>query len=121
MTGPGNSQDLKVFYHDPCHLRFKLHITEEPRELLKLFPDIVLQELPEGPQCCGQGGLFQLAHPDLALQVYEKLMQDFEKLETSTVVTACSGCLLQWQAGLRKEENDKRALHLAVFIARLLQ
>jgi glycolate oxidase iron-sulfur subunit len=111
----------KVFYHDPCHLRFKLQMTREPRDLLKLFKDVDLQELPGGPQCCGHGGLFQLAHPDLAQQVQERLMKDFASLQVNSVVTACSGCLLQWQLGLRTKEDDGKALHLAVFIARLLQ
>jgi glycolate oxidase iron-sulfur subunit len=121
ITEFDQSSELKVFYHDPCHLRFKLHITEEPRQLLKLFPGIDLQELPNGPQCCGQGGLFQVAHPDLALQVWERLMEDYGPLSTNTVVTACSGCLLQWQLGLGTGENNGQAKHLAVFIAKLMQ
>ena len=120
-AGPLKSSGLTVFYHDPCHLRFKLHITEEPRRLLKLFDGIDLQELPGGPQCCGQGGLFQLAHPDLALKVREKLMESFGALSANTVVTACSGCLLQWQLGLGTDESNSQAEHLAVFIARLMR
>jgi len=111
----------KVFYHDPCHLRFKLHITEEPRRLIKLVPGMDLQELPGGPQCCGQGGLFQVAHPDLAKQIQDRLMDDFAKLSAQTVLTACSGCLLQWQLGLTADDRGVQAEHLAIFIARHLQ
>ena len=121
ITGSNKATASKVFYHDPCHLRFKLHITEEPRHLLKLFPGIDLQELPGGPQCCGQGGLFQMAHPDLALQVWGNLMGSYGALSANTVVTACSGCLLQWQRGLGANESDGQVKHLAVFIARLIQ
>jgi glycolate oxidase iron-sulfur subunit len=112
---------LKVFYHDPCHLKFKLHITEEPRQLLKLFRGVELQELSGGPQCCGQGGLFQVAHPDLALQIWENLVEDYNALPANTVVTACSGCLLQWQRGLGIDGRDDHVKHLAVFLARLIQ
>jgi len=108
----------KVLYHDPCHLRFKLHITLEPRKLISLLPGVDLQELPDGPRCCGQGGLFQVAHPDLALKVQGRLMDDFGKVSADTVLTACSGCLLQWQQGLAAD-NERKAQHLAVFIARL--
>jgi glycolate oxidase iron-sulfur subunit len=111
----------KVLYHDPCHLRFKLHITKEPRELIKLLPGIELQELPDGPKCCGQGGLFQVAHPDLAQEIQTGLIDDFSLLSAPTVLTACSGCLLQWQQGLAKGKKAGRAEHLAVYIARLLQ
>jgi glycolate oxidase iron-sulfur subunit len=111
----------KVLYHDPCHLRFKLHITKEPRQLINMLPGIELQELPDGPQCCGQGGLFQLAHPDLAQLVQDRLMDDFGELSAQTVLTACSGCLLQWQRGLSAGEKSAEAEHLAIFIAKLLQ
>ena len=121
ITCSNKSSGMKVFYHDPCHLRFKLHITEEPRQLLRLFQGIDLQELEGGPQCCGQGGLFQVAHPDLALQVWENLMENYGALSANTVVTACSGCLLQWQRGLGAGESDGQVKHLAVFIARLIQ
>ena len=111
----------KVFYHDPCHLRFKLHITREPRQLISLLPGIELQELPNGPQCCGQGGLFQVAHPDLAQKVRNRLMDDYARLSAPTVLTACSGCLLQWQSGLAAGSKDGKAEHLAIFIAKRLQ
>ena len=120
ISGSNKSSGMKVFYHDPCHLRFKLHITEEPRQLLRLFQGIDLQELEGGPQCCGQGGLFQLAHPDLALQVWKRLMGGYGALSANTVVTACSGCLLQWQLGLGTGESNGEAKHLAVFIAQLM-
>lgn len=115
----GSSQ--KVMYHDPCHLRFKLSITEQPRKLIRLLPGIELQELPDGPKCCGQGGLFQIAHPDLARKVRTRLINDFNMLEAEVVLTACSGCLLQWKQGLKRENKGRRAEHLAVFIVRLLQ
>ena len=121
ISGNKRSSGLKVFYHDPCHLRFKVHITKEPRQLLNLFQGIDLQELEGGPQCCGQGGLFQVAHPDLALQVQERLLEEYGALSANTVVTACSGCLLQWQLGLGADESNGKAKHLAVFIAKLLQ
>lgn len=111
----------KVLYHDPCHLRFKLHITREPRQLVMLLPGIELQELPNGPQCCGQGGLFQVAHPDLALKVRERLMGDYAKLSAQTVLTGCSGCLLQLQLGLAAGKKGGKAEHLAIFIAKHLQ
>jgi glycolate oxidase iron-sulfur subunit len=113
--------EQKVFYHDPCHLRFQLKITREPRELLQQLKGVKLQELSGGPQCCGQGGLFQVAHPELALQVRDRLLEDFSSLAVDTVVTGCSGCLLQWQIGLAAKHKKIQAEHLAVFIARLLQ
>jgi glycolate oxidase iron-sulfur subunit len=116
-----NASEHRVFYHDPCHLRYKLKITREPRKLLKMFKTVKLEELPNGPQCCGQGGLFQVAHPELALQIRERLLDDFSNLAADTVVTGCSGCLLQWQLGLTAGGNKIQVEHLALLIAKLLQ
>ena len=108
----------KVTYHDPCHLRFKLHITREPRQLLGLFPGIELAEFPDGPQCCGHGGLFQVAHPDLSLRVWGRCAAG---CGAAIMVTACSGCLLQWRLGLKIAGKQTRAEHLATFLAGLMQ
>jgi glycolate oxidase iron-sulfur subunit len=122
QSGPAEKDTKqRIFYHDPCHLRFKLQVTEEPRRLLKLFKEVDLQELPNGPQCCGQGGLFQVAYPDLAMQVQERLVEGFSSLSAAIVVTGCSGCLMQWQLGLAAGKKSAKAQHLAIFIAKLLQ
>ena len=110
----------QVLYHDPCHLRFQHRIIDPPRQLLARLPEVKLVELPEGPQCCGQGGLFQLAHPDLSLAIRDRLLAKFFTLASESVVTTCSGCLLQWRHGLAARGSSARAEHLALFLDRLL-
>jgi len=106
----------RVLYHDPCHLRFRLHITAEPRQLLARLPELVLLELANGPQCCGQGGFFHIIHPDIAGRIRDRLMHDFAKLPAQTVVSTCSGCLLQWQKALAVHDPSCRVAHLAVLL-----
>jgi glycolate oxidase iron-sulfur subunit len=110
----------KVLYHDPCHLRFGLHITVEPRQLLARLPGVNLVELENGPQCCGQGGLFHIIHPDIGQQVRDRLMADYAKLKARTVVSTCSGCLLQWQQALAAGDAAGRAIHPAVLMEEYL-
>ncbi|MCF6290100.1 MAG: (Fe-S)-binding protein [Desulfobacterales bacterium] len=110
----------QVLYHDPCHLRFHHRIIDPPRQLLARLPEVKLVELPDGPRCCGQGGLFQLAHPGMSLAIREQLLAEFSSLAVETVVTTCSGCLLQWRQGLAARGNPARAEHLALFLDRLL-
>lgn len=111
----------RVLYHDPCHLRFKHRITAAPRELLARLPGVELLELPSGPQCCGQGGLFHVAHPDLSRRICDRLLADFAQRPAPTVVTTCSGCLLQWQQGLARHGIDSPVMHLAVFMREFLE
>lgn len=105
-----------VFYHDPCHLRHGLAITVPPRQLLR-GAGFTLAELPGGPRCCGQGGLFHLAHPDLSARVRDQLLTAFRPLAADLVTTTCSGCLLQWRQGLARIGSRSRVRHLAEVLA----
>ena len=116
-TPPG--QTKKVFYHDPCHLRFGPKITAEPRQLLARLPGVTLTELAGPPQCCGQGGLFHLAYPDLADAIGQRLLDAFATLNADLVTSTCSGCLLQWQR-LTSVGRPTEVLHLAILLDRYL-
>nr|MBF0222127.1 (Fe-S)-binding protein [Desulfobulbaceae bacterium] len=119
---PGSSQQF--FYHDPCHLRYGHPdgaapyppITQQPRELLQTTTGITPLELPNGPQCCGQGGLFHISHPELAAQVNDSLVNNVRQLNAKYIVTTCSGCLLQWKSAMTKTQPTSQCLHLAEFI-----
>jgi len=108
-----------VLYHDPCHLRFA-GITTPPRALLRQVPGLNVLELPHGPQCCGHGGLFSLAHAALSQRIAQPLVEDFLRTEATWVLTSCSGCLRQWQQSLTRAGVKAQASHLAVILAQEL-
>ena len=109
-----------VFYHDPCHLRFHAQITAPPRKILRAIPDLRLVELPNGPQCCGQGGLFHLAQPELAEKIRGRLLAQIDQTAPDLLTTTCSGCLIQIQQGLGHDPAQPEVQHLAIFLAGLL-
>jgi glycolate oxidase iron-sulfur subunit len=118
------SQSLpkQVVYHDPCHLRFgaghdTLPKTPTPaRQLINKVAGLKLIELPHGPQCCGQGGAFRIGYPDLSKQIGQKLWQDFAETKCELLTTTCTGCLLQWQEGLRQTNIPAQVVHLAILL-----
>lgn len=114
---PGSSKPLRVFYHDPCHLRFKSGMKEAPRQLLQAKPGVELVELPGGPCCCGLGGTFNLAHPELSHRIGANLAEEIIVLSPDLVVTSCSGCLIQLHRELAGSGADIRVAHLAEFLA----
>ena len=110
---------LKVLYHDPCHLRFALKISQPPRKLLARLPKVELVELPRGPRCCGQGGLFHLAHPAEARAILAELAADFRESGAAVVTSSCSGCLLHWQKARNQQLHQGRVVHLATLLDQL--
>ncbi|NIA05999.1 MAG: 4Fe-4S dicluster domain-containing protein [Proteobacteria bacterium] len=113
-------ETARLFYHDPCHLRFTGEGREAPRRLLDLVANCRRFEPDDGPHCCGQGGLFHLGYPDLAERIFATACESALATGPDIVVTTCSGCLMQWQTGLAARHDPARAVHLAVFMASCL-
>ena len=110
----------RVFYHEPCHLRFGGADRDAPRDILRQVADIALVE-PDVHHCCGQGGLFHLGYPELSERIFARADDAARAAEPDAVVTGCSGCLLQWQAGMATRPGSVPVLHLAVFLGRCLE
>lgn len=109
-----------VVYHDPCHLRFQEKIIAPPRAVLKAIPGLTLHEPTGGPHCCGQGGLFHLAHPNLAQTIREGLLTAVLPIRPDVITTTCSGCLLHIGQGLVSRPAAPEVKHLALLLAELL-
>ena len=107
---------LKVTYHDPCHLRRKLGIYEEPRKVLKSLPGVEYVEMREANRCCGQGGSFNISNYDLSLKILDKKIQAIQETGADIVTTSCSGCLLQLMDGLHQAGLKKEAKHLVEMV-----
>lgn len=104
---------LRVFYHDPCHLRYGEVVVDKARQQLQGTGKIEVVALPDGPRCCGQGGLFHVAHPEISAAIRDQLVVDVLALRPDVVTSSCSGCLMQWQQGLAAAGSKIKVLHLA--------
>lgn len=109
-------QKQKIFYHDPCHLRFTPTGRETPRQLLGRVEQVEVVEAVNGPECCGQGGLFHLGYPDLSREIFHKCFSGALDRSPDLVVTTCSGCLLQWQQGVVENDLPVTVRHLALLL-----
>lgn len=81
-------------YHDPCALARRLHIYEEPRELLKSIPGLTLEEAlfnKEDTKCCGMGGLLNVTNPEISLSIARTRSSELHTV-SHCVVTACPTC-----------------------------
>ncbi len=107
------AKKLRVFYHDPCHMRHNKEVVDHSRTLLRKTGRVEILELEDGPRCCGQGGLFHIAHPEISAGIRDQLVEEVLRLQPDVVTTSCSGCLMQWQQGLAAAGSEVKVLHLA--------
>lgn len=97
-----DTRPLRVAYHDPCHLRLGQGITQAPRRLIEALPGVQLAEASHPGQCCGHGGEFNLSHFALSMKILDRRTEDFRKVNPETIVTGCTGCLLQLAEGISR-------------------
>ncbi len=120
ISGLGETvRPLQVYYHDPCHLRHSENGQTAPRTLLARA-GLKIVEPEDGPACCGQGGLFHLAYPETSARIFEKAANRALARQPDCITTTCSGCLMQYQQGLARQQTEIRVVHLAVLLAELL-
>jgi glycolate oxidase iron-sulfur subunit len=104
--------DLRVAYHDACHLAQAQGVRREPRELLRSIPGVTLVPLGESEICCGSAGIFNLVQPDMATALGRRKAAHIAASRADVVVTGNPGCMLQLAAAQRSAGHERPVLHL---------
>lgn len=90
-----NKTDLKVTYHDSCHLGRHCRVFDEPRDVIKSVANLVeMENIKENGLCCGAGGGVKSAFPQMAEQMAETRIGEAKKTDCDMLVTACPFCKL---------------------------
>lgn len=97
----------KVTWHDPCHLKRGLGVSESPRKILRTVPGLEFSEMKEADRCCGFGGIFSLKHYDLSMKVAEVKVRRIEENGAGRVATGCPGCSLHLTDALNQSGRGK--------------
>lgn len=109
-----------LVYHEPCHLRLSLNISQQPRTLLRMNPNYSFAELKEADHCCGCGGTFTLTHPELSARIGERKANHIAASGAKTVATACPACVMQISDALARQEQDVTVKHVIEIYAESL-
>ncbi|WP_414469421.1 fumarate reductase (CoM/CoB) subunit TfrB [Methanobacterium sp. ACI-7] len=112
-----NTEDMKplnmrVTYHDPCHLARSQGITKEPREILNKIKGLEFVEMEEPNQCCGAGGGVRAGKPEIAAALGKKKAGMIKKLDVDAVITICPFCQNNIIASLKEEGIDIPVLNI---------
>jgi glycolate oxidase iron-sulfur subunit len=95
--------DLKVAYHDACHLANAQRIRRQPREMLRSIPGLSLSDIAEAELCCGSAGIYNLVQPAKAEELGRRKARNLTDVGPDVVATANAGCLLQIRRFLDRE------------------
>ena len=110
-TAPRHPLPVRVAYHDACHLAHAQRIRAAPRELLRSIPQLELVEVPEGDQCCGSAGIYNLVQPASAGEIGERKAENVLATGAELLASANPGCTLQIQKHLRARGRPMAAVH----------
>ncbi len=102
---------LTVTYHESCHLSHGQKVVMQPRQILKLIPNLTLVELPEANWCCGSAGIYNLVQPKMAGQLLDRKLKHIRSTGATIVANGNSGCLLQLINGVRQAGLPVRVAH----------
>ncbi|MBM9535509.1 (Fe-S)-binding protein [Desulfobulbus alkaliphilus] len=109
-TLPAAPRRIRVTYHDPCHLRNR-GITREPRALLQALPGVELIEMEGAGLCCGMGGTFTAAHPELSRAIGDRKLAGLQATRASVIASSCPGCVLQLQDIITRADLPVKVVH----------
>ncbi len=102
---------MKVAYHDACHLAHAQRIRAQPRALLHGIPGLELLEIPDGDQCCGSAGIYNLVEPESAAEIGARKVDCVASVGADLLASANPGCTLQIARILRDRGADLHAAH----------
>ena len=100
LESEGDGKEVKVTYHDSCHMKRALGVSEEQRELLKKTKGVELVEMEGCDKCCGFGGSYSIKYPEMAGPILQEKIQHIVDTGAEVVAVDCPGCMLQIRGGL---------------------
>jgi glycolate oxidase iron-sulfur subunit len=109
---PRSRMDIRVAYHDACHLGHAQGVRQPPRDLLKTIPGLTLVPVAESDICCGSAGIFNLVQPEMAAQLGQRKASMIAEAQPDIIATTNPGCMLQISAAFRSVGQDRPIVHV---------
>jgi L-lactate dehydrogenase complex protein LldE len=83
------------------------------RLLLRQVPELQLVEPARRDECCGFGGSFSVAEPDVSARMGSDRAADFEQAGAEVITSADMSCLMHLSGLMRRQQRRARVLHIA--------
>ncbi len=111
QQAPRTPLRARVAYHSPCHLGHAQRVVDPPRQLLRAIPGLELVEVPDGDQCCGSAGIYNLVEPGSADEIGRRKAEAVLSTKAVLLASANPGCSLQIRRMLEERGETVEAAH----------
>ncbi|MDD2541099.1 MAG: LUD domain-containing protein [Desulfuromonadaceae bacterium] len=108
-----------ITYHDSCHLKRTLKVSQQPRELLQRT-GYELTEMFECDTCCGMGGSYSLKLPEISAPILQRKLRNIKDTGAATVAMDCPGCVMQIKGGFDQDGASIKVKHTLELLAEQL-
>jgi glycolate oxidase iron-sulfur subunit len=108
---PRHPIEARVAFHSPCHLGHAQRIVDAPRSLLGAIPGLELVDVPDGEQCCGSAGIYNLVQPRSADEIGRRKAEAVLSTKASLLASANPGCSLQIRRMIEEAGAHIEAAH----------
>lgn len=106
----------QIGFHDPCHQRWAMGISKEPRSLLS---SCAIYEPRDGEgDCCGFGGTFCVDFPKMAQDIAAKKGEAYKSRPEKEIATTCPACIYYINQASAKSKLMHKAVHLSEVVLR---
>ncbi|RLC87014.1 MAG: Fe-S oxidoreductase [Chloroflexi bacterium] len=112
--------NMRVTWHDSCHMGRAGSIYEPPREVLQAIPGIEFVEMEhnrENSLCCGSV-LSLVADPAIAKELGDIRLSEADAVGADAVVSTCPCCQVQLRVSVQKTGRDMPVIDLGALACR---
>jgi len=102
---------ILITYHDPCHLKKSLGVSEAPRAVIQANPKYHFKEMVEPDWCCGAGGSFNIEYYGISTSIGRRKRDNILASGCSVVATGCPACMIQISDMLSQAGADIEVKH----------
>lgn len=117
LTDTGAAFKGTVAYHESCHVLRGLGVSAQPQKLISAVKGATLVPMQQADCCCGFGGEFAFRYPDISESMVRDKVQDYLDSGADLLILCEPGCLLNIGGYLSRHHPEKKAMHLASFLA----
>ena len=110
----------KITYHDSCHLKRTLKVSEQPRELLQSV-GYEVTEMFECDTCCGMGGSYSMKLPEISAPILQRKLRNIKDTGAPLVAMDCPGCVMQIRGGIDQDGAAIQVRHTVELLAEQLE